>query len=371
MTRNDVVGVGRLAFDAVHGLTGVVEAMHGTIARRPVPVGRLSDTRTRGITRLVYTTIRAVTRLAGAGVDAALALMAPLPGEPASSPRREAVLAAINGVIGDHLAATGNPLSIPTRLHGAPGGRVVVLVHGLCMSHLQWRRNGHDHGAALAGEGWNPVYAHYNSGRRISHNGRELAERLEALPASEIVIIGHSMGGLVARSACHHARLAGQRWLGRVSKLVFLGTPHHGAPLERIGNALDRVLEMSPYVAPLVQIAGNRSAGIADLRFGNLVDADWAGRDRRHRDDLRTPVPLPAGIACYAIAATRGCGPGDLAGRLVGDGLVPVASALGHHRDPRFALGFPPAHQRVVHGRDHFDLLDAPEVYQQLSCWLR
>jgi pimeloyl-ACP methyl ester carboxylesterase len=369
MTRNIVVGVGRLAFDAVQGLTGVVEAMHGTIVRRPLPVGRLTDTRTTGITRFVYTAIRSTTRFAGAGVDGALALLAPLVGEPASSPRREAVLAAVNGVIGDHLAATGNPLAIPMRLHGASVGRVVVLVHGLCMSHLQWRRRGHDHGAALAREGWNPVYAHYNTGRHISHNGRELAERLEELAASELVIVGHSMGGLVARSACHHARLAGQRWLDRVSKLIFLGTPHHGAPLERIGNGLDSVLEISPYVAPLARIAGNRSAGIADLRFGSLVDEDWAGRDRRQSDDPRTPVPLPAGIACYTIAATRGRRRGDLKDRVLGDGLVP--SALGHHRDPRFALGFPPDHQRVVYGCDHFDLLDAPAVYDQLAAWLR
>ena len=381
----DLAGFGRLAFDAVTGLTDVVEAMHGTIARRPLPFGGAAATRTRGITRFVYQTIRSVTRVAGSGVDAALALA---PATPAPlSPRRDALVSALAGIIGDHLASTGNPLAIPMRFRrgGVPieprkladaTGRVAVLVHGLCMSDLQWARAGHDHGEALARSGWTPVYLHYNSGRHISTNGRELASRLEELAASwpvpieELVVIGHSMGGLVARSACHHAAAAGHRWLARASKLVFLGTPHHGAPLERAGNLFDLVLELSPYAAPLARIGGNRSAGITDLRFGNVLDEHWAGQPRRRTDDPRTPVPLPDGIACFAIAGTRSRRRGDVHDRLLGDGLVPVASALGEHAEPGLALAFPAAHRRVFTEHDHFDLLSSPAVFAQLAEWL-
>ena len=117
------------------------------------------------------------------------------------------------------------------------------------MNDLQWKRKGHDHGAALARDlAYTPVYLHYNSGLHISTNGRAFAELLEALvrlwpvPLTELVLIGHSMGGLVARSACHYGALARHEWLRRLDKLVFLGTPHHGAPLERGGNWVDMLL---------------------------------------------------------------------------------------------------------------------------------
>src|SRR5512140_1966169 len=371
-----VHGIGRLAIDAVLGLTGVVESMHGTIARKPLPVGTLTETHTRGVSRLVYQSIRSVARLMGGGLD----LVLPLIPEPTTTPRRDALVSVLNGIIGHHLDATKNPLAIPMHFRRVPGpatGRIVVLVHGLCMNHRQWRRNGHDHGEALARSlGFTPVYLRYNTGRHVSTNGREFAAQIERLvaswpvPVQEIAIVGHSMGGLVARSACHYAGVSGSGWLQRLSTLVFLGTPHHGAPLERAGNLLDTLLEISPYVAPLARIGGNRAAGIADLRFGNLLDEDWNGRHRRYRHDPRTPLPLPAGVRCFAVAAARGQGPGVVSHRR-GDGLVPVDSALGRHRDPRFALAFPPAHQHVVYGAGHFDLLDAPAVADRLAAWLR
>ncbi|MGZ6071908.1 MAG: lipase family alpha/beta hydrolase [Myxococcaceae bacterium] len=389
-----VVGVGRLAFDAVIGLTDVVESMHGTISRRPFPVGAIADTRTRGITRRVYQSIRLITRLLEGGLKTAQSLFTLPASGSSASPRREMLLSVLNGVVGDHLAATDNPLAIPMRFRqdgdaleldrdllaaslAESRGRVVVLVHGLCMSDLQWKRGGHDHGKALEREhGFAPVYLHYNTGRHVSLNGRDVAQALESMlaawrvPVEELVLLGHSMGGLVIRSACHQGHLAGHRWTKRLSKLIFLGTPHHGAPLERAGNLLDRLLEMSPYAAPLTRIGGNRAAGITDLRFGNVLDEDWANRQRRYRTDPRTPVPLPEGVGCYAIAASRGRKRGDALDALLGDGLVPVTSALGIHPEPRFRLAFPPAHQRVFFQTGHFDLLDSPPVYAQLAQWL-
>jgi pimeloyl-ACP methyl ester carboxylesterase len=314
----------------------------------------------------------------GGGVDFALARTEAAT-DSESSPRRDALVSALNGVVGDYLAATGNPLAMPMRLHrrddATPTGRVLVLVHGLCSNHAHWKHRGHCHGEALS-HAFTPVYASYNSGRHISLNGRELAAALEELvdtwpvPVTQLVLLGHSMGGLVARSACEYGRRAGHRWLQQLTDLVFLGTPHHGAPLERAGNLASLLLELSPYAAPIGRIGGGRSAGIVDLRFGNVVDEDWQDQPHHHRTDPRKPLPLPPGVRCYAIAATRGRRAGDVRDRLLGDGLVPLASALGQHADSAFALQFPEAHQRVIQECGHLDLLDHAAVVEQLATWL-
>jgi len=191
------------------------------------------------------------------------------------------------------------------------------------------------------------------------------------VPTKELVLIGHSMGGLVARSACHYGALTDQKWVRRIDKLVFLGTPHHGAPLERGGNWVDILLSVSPYVAPFARLGKIRSAGITDLRYGNLVDEDWEGRDRFARTgDVRQAVPLPEGAACYAIAATTGKRTRNLRDRLIGDGVVPLESALGRHADARFDLGLPPSRQWIGREMNHLDLLDHPEVYVKVREWL-
>lgn len=394
----DLRGVSRLAVDATTGLTDLVEAMHHNITSVSSVAGVAPKGRTTGITGLVYGTIRGVTRLVGGGIDALLAQLGAMLGEGSSSPAREAVLSVLNGVLGDYLAATGNSLAITMRLrrHGRPleltaeglaaaasksgeqTGKLLVLVHGLCMNDLQWTRQGHDHGAALARDlSYTPVYLHYNSGRHISTNGREFADLLESLvkawpaPITELVIIGHSVGGLVARSACHCGQASAHTWLRSLRKLVFLGTPHHGAPLERGGHWVDVILGVSPYTAPFARLGKIRSAGVTDLRYGNLLDEDWVNRDRFARSrDHRTAVPLPAGVDCYAIAATTGDAPGDAKDRILGDGLVPLASALGRHVNPDKTLPIPEANQWIGYGMSHLDLLGKFEVYAQIKQWL-
>ncbi len=393
----DLRGLGRLAVDATLGITGIVETMHHNISLVPPPLGKATHKPTKGITGLVYRSIRGVTRLVGGGVDLALANLASLVGEEPSSPAREAVLAALNGVLGDHLAESGNPLAIPMRLrrdgkalvlrkpHLAkavpePTGRILLLVHGLCRSDLQWKRNGHDHGAALAAEpGIRPpftaVHLHYNTGLHVSTNGRELAGLVESLvrawpvPVEEIAIVAHSMGGLVARSALHYGAQARRKWPGLVRKVVFLGTPHDGAPLERGGNWVNVVLDKSPYTAAFARLGKLRSAGITDLRHGSLRDEDWAGQDRFSATKRRF-VPLPEGVECYAAAASLARKGAGLRERFLGDGLVQVPSALGQGRTPRTALGIPPARQWVGYGINHLDLLDDRDVYQRLRAWL-
>lgn len=391
----DLRGLNRLTIDGIAGIVDLVEAMHYNIASVPGILAKPKRGRTTGITGLVYRSIRGVVGLVGHGLDKLLARLDPLLGERSTWPGREALLAALNGVLGDYLAASNNPLAITMALRrggialpgeGAPlaaampqaGGKLVVLLHGLCLNDLQWLRNRHDHGAALARDlAYTPVYLHYNSGLHISTNGRAFAELLENLvqrwpvPLTELVLIGHSMGGLVIRSACYYGALERHDWLRRVGKLVFLGTPHHGAPLERGGNWVDMLLGSSAYSAPLARLGKIRSTGITDLRFGNLLDEDWNKRDRFERSgDLRAAVPLPEGVACYAIAATTGKKAGDLADKLIGDGIVPLASALGRHTDPRFALNFDESRQRVVRGINHLDLLSRAEVYAQIKRWL-
>ena len=186
-----VRGALRLAVDGIHGVTHIAEGLHGNIARLAPPLGQVRERRAPGIAGFVYGTVRTGSALVGSGVDAALAAaQALLPADDAAtsdeSPAAQAMLSALNGVLGDHLARTGNPLAIPMelRVRGTPGPRLLVLVHGLGMNDLLWNRNGHDHGQALgASLGRTPVYLRYNSGRHVSENGAELAERLEDLVA--------------------------------------------------------------------------------------------------------------------------------------------------------------------------------------------
>ena len=390
---DDLRGAARLASEAASGIADLVEAMHLGIGGGPDVLGRPLAVPVRLLTRPVYGSIRLGIRLVGTAVDDALALLAPLLADRATSDAREAALAVLNGVLGDHLARSGNPLAIEMRLRSAgrpldleagalrlafPDAtrRLLVLVHGSCANDLQWRRQGHDHGAALArGFGFTPVYLHYNTGLHVSENGRVFAELLEELcaawpaPLDDLVILAHSMGGLVARSACHLGEAAGHGWRRRLHRLVCLGTPHHGAPLERGGNWIDVLLGVHRYSAPLARLGRIRSAGVTDLRFGNVLDEHWQGRDRfAHGSDLRTPLPLPARVDCYAIAATTD--PPGRAARRPTDGLVPVDSALGRHARPELTLAFPEGHRWIAHGMTHLDLLCRPEVYARLGCWL-
>lgn len=396
----DLRGAARLTADAVSGLASLVEAMHARIASAPRLPGRDGDEpaeRTRGITGVVYGSVRGVTRVVGGTADALLGWLAPVlsaadPREP-PRPERETIVAALNGVLGDHLAATDNPLAVTmafrragqplpleryalrSRLAGATP-KVAVLLHGLCMNDLHWARAGHDHGEALARDlGYTPVYLHYNSGLSVSTNGRILASLMEQLydawpmPIERLVMIGHSMGGLVARSAMHHGALIqrnAMRWPNRVNDLICLGSPHQGAPLERAGHGIDLLLGAMPYAAPLARLGKVRSAGINDLRHGNIVNVPTGA----HGAGDFVPVPLPERTRCRAIAASLGPEGGSLKSRLLGDGLVPVASALGQHADPRRRLDFAPQCQQVVFKTGHLDLLSSPEAYGRLREWL-
>lgn len=390
----EALGLVRLAADGAEGVTELVEQLHRSILSTP-GLAPLARGLTGETTRLVYSGVRGAFRLTGKGVGAAAAL---LDGERDRRPvsrEREAFLAVLNGVLGDHLAETGNALALKMRFRrdgraitlepdaladAFPDatGKLVVLVHGLCMSDLQWTRQDHDHGAALARDfGYTPIYLSYNSGLHISTNGDAFADALERLVAAwpveikKFVIVGHSMGGLVTRSACLAGEAAGRAWRKRLDKLVFLGTPHHGAPLERIGSWVDVMLGKTPYASAFARLGKVRCAGVTDLRYGNIVDEDWQGRDRFAREpDTRCAAPLPKNVACYAIAATLAASPGAMTDLLLGDGLVPVTSALGRHDDSSRRLDFPDNRQWIARQAGHLDLLSRRDVYERMAEWL-
>jgi hypothetical protein len=272
-------------------------------------------------------------------------------------------------------------LTLKTQVPQA-SAKVLLVMHGLCMNDLQWNTSGPtgtgSHVNALAdANGYTPVYLRYNTGLHVSDNGQALAAQLEALvqhwpvPMTELSVLAHSMGGLVMRSAVQQATACGMRWPLLLKNIVFLGTPHHGAPLERAGNWVDVILGSTPYSRPFAKLGQLRSAGITDLRYGHVLAADWQGHDRfRRKPDHRSPVPLPEGVRCFTVAATTAAKRSHLADRLVGDGLVPLHSALGQHDDAAHQLGFAPQYQRILYRTNHLQLLTKPEVLQQLLNWL-
>lgn len=393
---SDVRALTRLLTDAVVGGTDITEAVHAAIAER-VGIRWLERDAERmgGISGLVYRSVRKVTNGVARVSDVVLDRTEPFIDERPTSEQRDAVVAALNGILGDYLVANGSSLATPMemRRHGTrlslqphvlesacPEATAwpVVWIHGLCMNDAQWMRDGHNHGHATERDlPATALFVRYNTGLHISTNGKTLATLLERLveawpqPVERFAIVGHSMGGLVARSALYYAQKMGHAWPEQLRTLICLGSPHHGAPLERGGSWIDFLLERTPYSAPLARLGQIRSDGITDLRYGYLRDADWKHDDAYTLGmDTRAPVPLPEGLDCYLMAASTGTHRGDIKDRLLGDGLVPLDSALGRHPDPDLALHVPRERQHVMYETNHFDLMHDYAVYRQVRTWL-
>lgn len=304
------------------------------------------------------------------------------------TPTLNFLVSALNGVLGDYLLATHNPLALSTVVYdhygaiqkGDLAGRVVIFAHGLCMNHLDWsnRGNGGIGEKLLAQRDNNTMlYLHYNTGRRISANGRSFSNLLEDLikrnpRITSIDLIGHSMGGLVARSALFYGKQNMHNWIHLVENLVCLGSPHHGAVLERFGFALQDKIGHFPLVKLVSHIVNIRSNGILDLRFGSVRDDDWEHNHARIglMDDNRKPAPLPSYINTYLVAGTL-----EFENRknrtlkVIGDYLVSVKSALGEHPNPKFQLKLPESHKAVFYGLNHFDIQYHPDVAEQVAKW--
>jgi len=397
ITTTALRGSTRLVFDCVAGITGSVERMHETIARRPLPFASRPEQPTQShglIARSVYRSIQGVNGTLSRGVDYLMSHADGGYGDEGPGAEEVAWLAALNGVCGDYLEATDNPLALPMILRTSQATvratpeclaqalptaspHVLVMVHGLGCSERNWsRQGGTDLGARLqeAG-GYTPLYLRYNTGRHISTNGRELSQLLQQLcdawpvRVESLTLVGHSMGGLVIRSACCYADPDEASWLPHLRRVLFLGTPHHGAPLEKAGHFFDVAMRSIQYVEPLM-FSKHRSAGIKDLRHGNLLDEDWQNLDEnRLAVDSRQRVPLLPGVDYFIAAATVGEDEGSLKGHILGDLLVRLGSATGTHHDQLRQLDLKPENCRIFPEKHHFDLLGDSRVHDQVIDW--
>ncbi len=379
------------------GIVGIIRDTQAAVLRRvegrlPPSSGAVTGSQ-RAVADGVYSVVEAAHRHLPGVVARVWTTVSP-PATESSSPRERAAQAVANGFWGDRLESEHAPIAIPTavRVDGADvptdahslaaafpsaTGHLVLFVHGLAEDETCWQRP-HEHleggyGDRLRGSGLTPVDIRYNSGLRISENGRRLASLVDGLvsgwpvPVESLSFVGHSMGGLVARSACHAGEDAGSAWVTRVHAVVTLGTPHHGAPLEKAVHVVEWLLRRTPEGEPLSRPLRSRSVGITDLRFGAVTDEDLSHPERLLHDG-RTHPPLLSHVTYYWVAASLSPDPDHPWGRLLGDGLVryPSASGTGRTRD----LGLDPANGMRVGGVSHLGLLNHPDVDERLTAWL-
>ena len=304
----------------------------------------------------------------------------------------EIVLATLNGLLGDYLVQHNSRFQLEMVFRDQqqtlsleagklsqqlPGcsDRIVLCVHGWCMNDVLWKRKSHDHGRSLAKYGYTPVYLRYNTGLHISHNGEQFARMLEQLISAwpckvkELVIIGHSMGGLVTRSACYYAQQHQLTWLSVLRTFITLGTPHNGAPLAQLACWIDDRVAEAPYLKMMNRLSEIRSSGTKDLSRGYIRHSDWQEEAGQLTEELPRPL-LPQGVACYAIASCLGHKLQDEKNLKLGDGLVPVASALGESTAEHPALNYAEGNKWVVGGVNHIDLLIHPLVTGKLEQWV-
>jgi pimeloyl-ACP methyl ester carboxylesterase len=396
MSDRELSALTTLGFDelarATGGIGSIQRAVSARVFRLVGPGAMLVRPLHEGITRGVYRGLGAGTRAVGIAAGRAAARREGLP--LSSTPYGSAVIAAIAGLRGDALEAEGSPLAQPmaVRVAGVPVAlepeaiasafpaatrRIVVFVHGLMTTEFSWALGGRERfGDRLARDlGCTPVYVRYNSGRHISENGRSLSELMEQLVAvwpvdvDEIALVGHSMGGLVARSACCHAAEADADWARLIKHSVSLGTPHMGAPLEQAVHVLSAGLARLPETRPFANFLRRRSGGIRDLRRGSLVDEDWRDCDP---DALRgaacAEIPLLEGATHCFVSATVTRSDRHPVGRLIGDTLVLKPSASGRSRTRR--IPFEDEYGMHLGKASHFALLYHPAVYEKLRGWL-
>ncbi|QKT06493.1 alpha/beta hydrolase [Gordonia sp. X0973] len=352
------------------------------------PVKAVHDAVTDGVYLVVGQSMETAGKVSGIAADL------PLAQAPSSTKAGAAIIAAVNGLIGDELDAHQSPLadpmsirvdgrSVPLTSDGLRAafpdatGRIVVALHGLVETEHSWAVRSDvsiPYAQRLAADGITTVFLRYNTGRHISTNGRDAAELVDELvrrwpvPVTTIGLLGHSMGGLVARSAAHYGREAGHAWVGVTTATVTLGTPHLGAPLESLAHHGSAGLVRLPETRALGRLLRRRSGGIRDLRDGSIVDENWVGRDP---DDLARraagEIELLPGADHYFVSATVTANPRNPLARVIGDGLVLHRSATGANSTRR--IGFDPRNGVHLGRANHFTLLNDDRVGTQLRCW--
>jgi pimeloyl-ACP methyl ester carboxylesterase len=401
MQTGEIKAVGKLAADALAGPGAIARDVHGAVAGRVfgalgligLPVRLMHD----GIARASYGAVRAGLRVLPLAEARGIARIAPPDARSMSdSPGGSFALGALNGAIGDTLVTRNRELALElaVRSRGRPvvtdspglaaafpeaGPKLAVFLHGLCETENAWRLGyprSRSYGSRLRDElGYTPVYVRYNSGLHVSDNGRRLAEVLEhvvrgwPVEVEEIALVGHSMGGLVARSACHYGAGAKSSWTDRVRHVLCLGTPHLGAPLERAANAAGWTLGRLPETQAFAEVVNGRSAGIKDLRYGACLEDDWCDCDPdEFLSDRCHEFPFLSTATYYFVGATLARNADSPFGRIVGDLLVQFASASGS--GPRRRIPFEADCGCHVGGVNHIQLLNHPAVYERLHAWL-
>ncbi|MCH5642762.1 GPI inositol-deacylase [Gordonia sp. ABSL49_1] len=395
--RAEVRAVGRLGFTELGRATRGIAAVHRLVsdgvfsgfARTPLrawtqPSHRAHDAVAGGVYTAVASSLEVAADIAGGLLDT--------PGRaPSATPRGAAMIGVLNGLIGDELEAAGSPLApgMDVRVHGEPvavstdalvrafpdpTGHLVVFLHGLMETEHAWRREARaTYGRRLQSDlGATPIFVRYNTGRHISDNGRDLSELLNRLvllwptPVTTLTLVGHSMGGLVIRSACHAASESSAYWPEALRHTVSLGTPHHGAPLARGVHAATAALRSVPVTRPFGELLRRRSVGVRDLFHGNLIDDDWRWAEP---DVLRqapgADIPLAPGVRHLYATASVTRDPRHPLGRVIGDGLVLIPSGRGESRTRR--TGFRVDDGLHVGGAHHFTLLNNESIYR----WMR
>ncbi|BBY17376.1 lipase family alpha/beta hydrolase [Mycolicibacterium litorale] len=403
MRATEIKGLGEVAAEGVTVLRDVVQGLHTGIASRVFtsvgPAARPVEIIHDAIAQTVYAAVgMAGQRLPEAvGAVAATRLQDDTPID--QTPAVAEAIAALNGIYGDELAARGNALAttMAVRVGGrsvdlAPApiadafpdatNRIAVFVHGLCQTETSWRRpprpgvdapDPRPYGARLRDDlGFTPIDVRYNTGLHISSNGHALDELLTSLtgawpvPVTDIALVGHSMGGLVVRSACHYGSENGRPWTGKVRQVVCLGSPHLGADLEKSVNAASWALARLRETRAIADFLNLRSDGIKDLRFGACLDDDWGEADPdEFLRDRCAEVPFLDGASYHFVATSAAPRP---VGLVFGDHLVRPSSAAGRGRKRR--LPFEEDNGLVLTGLHHFDLLNHPDVYDRLVHWL-
>ena len=340
-------------------------------------------------------------------------------------------LPVLNGALGDQLAARHDARTI--QLSFRRGGhdvavadldlselrqKTVVFVHGLMGDELIWQTGAQEapggplrYGPRLATEASVRVlYVRYNTGLHISENGRALSHLLTELLATypeavgELVLVGHSMGGLVVRSAGYygneqltmsngqtlkslnkhrqktlliaHCPLPIEKapWLAHLSAVFLLGVPNDGSYLEQNGQLVERLLRrINLFPTRFVSEAiARRSNGIKDLGQALLVDEDWQQPDDPALPRPRTVVPLLPGVRYHVLVGAwlRGTLP-QAVRDYFGDGLVGAASGQGQLFSDETTLPPGTSVRTARFGAQHHSgLLRHPEVYHYLRQWV-
>ena len=402
---NEVRGLGVLIAQLTDRIVDPIEGTHRAFTDRAFrvvgasadPVRKVHD----GLVGVLYDSIRLAGTALGVGVS--IGGIAAGRGRDLRPISRSAggsgFIATVNGVIGDQLEAERSELSIGMGIRDLDGAvvtprrdglgrafpdatpRLVVMVHGLVETERCWRGRKDDDEIEVPalGErlfeslGFTPLTIRYNTGRRISRNGEDLAHLLDQIvaewpqPVESIALVGHSMGGLVARSAAHAARESGHAWIAALRHVVTLGTPHLGSVVEKAVSVLSRGLRITAEGRPLADFLDARSVGIKDLRFGAVVEDDWSGidSDALFPDPVGDLAPVD-GVGYHFVAGAITTDPRHPFGVLVGDWMVRVPSGTGRGRRRRVEA----TNVHVLGGRHHFDLLHDPAVHDQICDWL-